>query len=270
MSKFLKWLLILNIVFPSFFIANRVNAEDEKQTAPSQIIAMTFSNPKSLIQNLNSMTDYVLSQCKSENKVHIAFIPTASNDSLLERAFFQSFLKGRGLLNHEKWKAHIFTKYDLKQDRQKLIQKLGKQDVIFIGSGYTKNMMEYWRKTGFDQVLRELWTRGGIIFSGGSAGLECWFEKGLTRPGANNVEMIETLGFLKGSCSPHFQEGIREYYFANEMSKENAAFPGYGCEDGVAVHFVGQELVNVIPLGKNGKVVFYESPTVKYTLPKIN
>ena len=53
------------------------------------------------------------------------------------------------------------------------------QDVIFVGGGNTANMLAIWRVHGFDRILREAWEQG-IVLSGSSAGMICWFEASVT------------------------------------------------------------------------------------------
>ena len=53
------------------------------------------------------------------------------------------------------------------------------QDVILVGGGNTANMLAIWRVHGFDELLREAWEQG-IVLSGSSAGMICWFEASVT------------------------------------------------------------------------------------------
>src|SRR5204863_24941 len=52
-------------------------------------------------------------------------------------------------------------------------------DVIFVGGGNTANMLAVWRVHGFDRILREAW-ESGIVLTGWSAGMICWFEAAVT------------------------------------------------------------------------------------------
>ena len=51
--------------------------------------------------------------------------------------------------------------------------------MIFVGGGNTANMLAIWRVHGLDRILREAW-ESGIVLTGGSAGMICWFEAGVT------------------------------------------------------------------------------------------
>ena len=65
-------------------------------------------------------------------------------------------------------------------------------------------MLAIWRTHGFDRILREAWERGVLLF-GGSAGMICWFEAGVTDSFGPRLEgMRDGLGFLPGSACPHY------------------------------------------------------------------
>src|SRR5437764_8980813 len=88
------------------------------------------------------------------------------------------------------------------------------QDAIFVGGGSTANMLAVWRVHGFDEVLREAWQEGVLLF-GWSAGMIGWFEAGVTdsfRPQLDG--MRDGLGFLAGSACPHYDgEALRRPRF---------------------------------------------------------
>jgi dipeptidase E len=119
------------------------------------------------------------------------------------------------------------------------------QDVVYVGGGNTANMLAIWRVHGFDRILREAWERG-IVLAGGSAGMICWFEAGITDSfGPQLAAMRDGLGFLPGSACPHYDdEELRRPFYRNAV---DGGFPsGYAADAGVGLHFVGTELVEVL------------------------
>ena len=52
---------------------------------------------------------------------------------------------------------------------------LDNTDIIYVGEGDTLLMINCWRRTGFDKLLKEYGDKG-VILSGLSAGAICWFE----------------------------------------------------------------------------------------------
>ena len=52
-------------------------------------------------------------------------------------------------------------------------------DVILVAGGNTANALAIWRTHGFDQILRDAWEQG-VLLTGWSAGMICWFEEAVT------------------------------------------------------------------------------------------
>jgi dipeptidase E len=119
------------------------------------------------------------------------------------------------------------------------------QDVIYVGGGNTANMLAIWRVHGFDRILREAWERG-IVLAGGSAGMICWFEAGITDSFGPQLEaMRDGLGFLPGSACPHYDdEELRRPFYRRAV--DGGFPPGYAADAGVGLYFVGTELVEVL------------------------
>jgi peptidase E len=117
--------------------------------------------------------------------------------------------------------------------------------VIFIGGGNTKSMLAVWRDWGVPEILREAW-ESGIVLTGVSAGAICWFEQGVTDSWAGGLRPIDGLGFLPGSCCPHYdgEADRRPSYHRLLSSGEIAA--GIAIEDWTGVHFVGTNLHRVV------------------------
>jgi dipeptidase E len=119
------------------------------------------------------------------------------------------------------------------------------QDVIFVGGGSTANALAIWRVHGFDEVLREAWEMG-IVLTGWSAGMICWFEAGITDSFGPQLEgMRDGLGFLAGSACPHYDgEELRRPVYARLVAEGFP--PGVAADDGVGVQFIGTELAEVV------------------------
>ena len=119
------------------------------------------------------------------------------------------------------------------------------QDVIFIGGGNTANALAIWRVHGFDEILREAW-EAGVVLTGWSAGMICWFEAGITDSFGPQLEgMRDGLGLLAGSACPHYDgEELRRPVYTRLIAE---GFPaGVAADDGVGLHFVGTELTEVV------------------------
>jgi dipeptidase E len=119
------------------------------------------------------------------------------------------------------------------------------QDAICVSGGNTANMLAVWRVHGFDQVLREAWEAGVVLF-GWSAGMICWFESGITDSfGPELAGLRDGLGFLSGSACPHYDgDELRRPVYTRLVAD---GFPsGLALDDAAAARFDGTELVEVV------------------------
>jgi dipeptidase E len=121
------------------------------------------------------------------------------------------------------------------------------QDAIYVGGGNTRSMMAVWREWGLDHVLRKAWN-AGVLLGGVSAGAICWFKFGATDSvlGPGRSSALPCLGFLPGSCSPHFDgEPHRRGDFRRLISRGNLP-SGIGIDDGVAVLYRNRAIAEVV------------------------
>jgi peptidase E len=168
----------------------------------------------------------------------VCFVPTASGDasSYVER-FYEAFTR----------RACRPTHLSLFQPPYPAIgELLLSQDVIYVGGGSTANMLAVWRVHGVDDVLRKAWERG-VVLCGVSAGAICWFEAGVTdslSPGL--APMHGGLGFLSGSFCPHYDGEPERRPAYHRFVREGRLPGGLAADDGVALHFDGTELVEVV------------------------
>jgi len=136
-------------------------------------------------------------------------------------------------------------------------EKILEQDIIHVGGGNTKLIMETWKKFGVDKIMKKAWNKG-IVLSGMSAGAICWFQDGITNPGPGLLDRLECVGLLKGSFCPHYDDRpeLKETFIS--LIDDKIINSGYGVEDGAALHFIGNELVRVVS-SRPGKTAYYVS-----------
>jgi dipeptidase E len=166
----------------------------------------------------------------------VAFVPTASAepDNYLV-SFYTAFLRLGCRPSH----LSFFKRTPV------LRTYLLNQDVIFVGGGNTKSMLAVWRDWGMPEILREAW-ESRIVLTGVSAGAICWFQQGVTDSWAGELRSLDCLGFLPGSCCPHYdgEADRRPSYHRLLASGEISA--GVAIEDWTAVHYRETEVDRVV------------------------
>ena len=124
----------------------------------------------------------------------LPFVPTASGEpDHYVASFYAAFLK-LGC------RPSVLTFFKRTPDLRSFLLD---QDVIYVGGGNTKSLLALWRDWGVAEILREAW-QSGIVLTGVSAGAICWFEQGLTDSFSDGLRPLDCLGFLPGSCCPHY------------------------------------------------------------------
>ena len=201
---------------------------------PRQVIAIGGGGFYRDAENLE-LERYVIRQTNGD-KPKVAFVPTASGepDHYLVN-FYPAFLKLGCRPSH----LTFFKR------TPELRAYLLSQDVIYVGGGNTKSMLAVWRDWGVPELLREAW-ESGIVLTGVSAGAICWFEEGVTDSFADGLRPLACLGFLPGSCCPHYdgEAERRPAYHRLLAAREIAA--GVAIEDWTGVHFKGTQIHRVI------------------------
>ena len=96
------------------------------------------------------------------------------------------------------------------------------------------------------------------MLCGVSAGAICWFQQGVTDSWAEGLRPLDCLGFLPGSCCPHYDGEAERRPAYHRLLEEAAISPGYAIEDGVAAHFKNGRLARVVSK-KPGSRAYYVS-----------
>ncbi|MFX3675012.1 MAG: Type 1 glutamine amidotransferase-like domain-containing protein [Paenisporosarcina sp.] len=179
---------------------------------------------------------YILHQSPKKNP-KICFIGTASGDaeSYIER--FYSFFQKE---NCEPTHLSLFKPHT--RDIKKFITE---QDILYVGGGNTKNLMALWREWELDIAIRHAYENGTIL-AGISAGSLCWFEEGVTDSYGSVLDTITCLGILRGSHCPHYDGETDRRPTYQKLVQEEKIGSGYAADDGVALHFIDEELNNVV------------------------
>jgi peptidase E len=165
----------------------------------------------------------------------VLYIPTASAESAPGIVSWYERLHGRAELTH----LSFFPWPPARLREQALAQ-----DVILASGGNTANALAVWKVHGFDEILREAWQEG-ILLTGWSAGMICWFEQGVTDSFGPQLGALDCLGFLPGSACPHYNVEERRRPVYTQLVADGLG-AGIAADDDVGVHFVGSELQEIV------------------------
>jgi len=201
---------------------------------PRQIIARGGGGFLMNAENI-AINRYILEQAAARYPA-VAFVPTACGDDSAHIArFYATFCKLECKPSH----LPLFGR------TPDLAAYLLAQDVIYVGGGNTKSMLAVWREWGLPEILREAWD-AGVVLAGVSAGAICWFEQGVTDSYEGALRNLDCLGFLPGSCCPHFSAEQERRPAYHQLLADGRINAGYAIDDAAALHFVGTELHQVI------------------------
>lgn len=208
------------------------------------------------------LDDHVLSLTGAD-RPRVCFLPTASGDAdhYIVR-FYRAFSASRCEPSH----ISLFRRETGVADpRGHLLE----QDLIYVGGGSVVSLLGVWGAHGLDRALREAW-EAGVILCGGSAGSLCWFAEAVSGFHSGKPRAVRGLGFLPWSNAVHYeQEPGRRAAYHRWISR--GMRPGYAASDGAALHFIANELAEVVgssaqasaffvDVGETGEVLEREMP----------
>lgn len=179
---------------------------------------------------------YILNQAHNPLP-KICFIGTASGDSDNYISKFYHFFNQQNCIP-----SHLSLFKPPTKDLEGFVME---KDIIYVGGGNTKNLLALWRDWGLDKILKKAWEEG-IVLAGISAGSLCWFEEGVTDSFGDKLEPIKCLGFLKGSNCPHYDGEAERRPVYRRLIETKQLLPGIAADDGVAVHYLGQEIHKIV------------------------
>jgi dipeptidase E len=176
----------------------------------------------------DTLLDYVLGLAPGKR---LLYVPTAGMEDPARTVWWYERLHGLA----EMTVLHFFP-----WPPSGLRERALDHDVILVTGGNTANALAVWRSHGFDEILRAAWLEG-ILLTGWSAGMICWFERGVTDSFGPELAPMECLGFLPGSACPHYDGEERRRPVYTQLVAEGLT-AGIAADDDVALHYVGTEL----------------------------
>jgi dipeptidase E len=181
----------------------------------------------------DAMLDHVLGLARGPR---VLYVPTASNEDPARALDWYERLHGRcdfTPLRFFPWPPPDLRALTLAHD------------IVMVPGGSTANLLAIWRAHGFDAILREAW-QSGVLLTGWSAGMICWFEAGVTDSFGPQLEgMRDGLGLLPGSGCPHYDGEERRRPVYQELVRTGFP-PGIALDDAAGAHYVGTELHEIV------------------------
>ena len=193
--------------------------------------------------------EYIVNLAKAhagEKRAVGLFLGTASHDSM---PYFNSFRKTYTSVFDIKAECALTVYGEMNYDHIK--EKFDKADLIYIGGGDTKFMLDKWRESGILELVLSAYNRG-VIIAGLSAGAICWFEKMYTdydlmrNKESGEYKILDGLNILKGVCAPHYNERVIDYH---ETLIKHGLTNAVGIENDCALEYTNGELTKVISSG---------------------
>ncbi len=189
---------------------------------------------------LNKINKYIVYLAQKQNP-NFLFIPTASNDNpqYIDRiqAQFEPFNVNFNSLN-------LCTQ---QYSREQIRTMINNADIIYVGGGNTKMMMELWKKLHVDTMLLEAY-QDGKVCCGLSAGAICWFKWGHSDSNSFTAEKgspwdfiaVEGLGCVDSAVCVHYDEPGRNG-FDNMLNEIDNVNYGIALENNNAVVILDQQ-----------------------------
>lgn len=125
----------------------------------------------------NPLLDNFVLSLSRRQPARVCFVPSASADSAAYIVKFYRAFSGRCIpTDLTLFDSSALTRRPARTSE--LAAFVAEQDVICVGGGSTANLLALWRAHGVDVLLREVGSNG-VVLSGVSAGMVCWFRGGL-------------------------------------------------------------------------------------------
>lgn len=165
---------------------------------------------------------------KLSNKIHpnVLFIGTASKE---REDYFNTFSVAYKSLGAN---IEVLRILNNELTPNEILDKILLSDIIYVGCGNTRFMLEKWKEKGVDIALKKAHDKG-IVLAGMSAGSYCWFDY--------NYDLIQGLGFINAVNCVHYnrKDEIAKKKFYDVIQNKNMI--GIALDDCVALEVIGNE-----------------------------
>lgn len=145
----------------------------------------------------------------------------------------------------------LFLTHGLSEEEKR--EKILTADIIFESGGNLLFLMDTWKKTGADKLIREAYENGAVL-AGVSSGSMCWFKSGFDDCGENGEFMfVECMNLLPYCNCPHYDNAFWKAFDARiPERKEN----GIAIDNHAALAYDNGKM-RVLRGEQNGEVYYF-------------
>lgn len=171
-------------------------------------------------QDTTLIDEYAIARCRKPNP-HVLFLPTASRDDQGYAKRFKKYYRSLGC------EVQALRLLHTKLTDEGIAEMLKAQDMIYLGAGDTRFLMEQLQLRNLDVLLKELVNRGTVL-CGISAGANVLFSYGYSEVAKDTYELVEGMGLISGAFCPHYQKAERKSFDTIVLE---ASIKKIGCDD---------------------------------------
>lgn len=165
--------------------------------------------------------DQKILELTGKSKPRVLFLPTASRDDQGYAKRFKKYYRELGC------EADALRLLHTKKTREEIAEQIFRYDIIYLGGGDTRFLMEILQQLQLDLILRKAY-ESGILLAGYSAGANVLFQYGYSDID-DRLQIIEGLGIVPGIFTPHAQQRL-----TFQVAAAGYEEPRIACADGQA------------------------------------
>lgn len=201
--------------------------------------------------------DELIKSLTRKHRPNAVFIPTASGDAA---GYCQNFSRiyGEQLGCEVDYVLATSPQFDIRKAQKSIADA----DLIYVGGGNTRKMLDRWQETGISEALINA-GKSGTVLSGLSAGAICWHTVGLSDSEKFSSDknwrltVVKALDLLPGMFCPHLNAEHRHGALIDSVTETR--IPAIACDNGAAVHWDGERAVAVTSMPGAYVYVFHPS-----------
>lgn len=193
--------------------------------------------------------DFVAKRTGKKNQ-KVTILPTAKAD-----IFDEENCSETGAFAERGCHSEVLKLSQFEAGNKRIEKTLLTSDIILVTGGNLRILMNEWKRTKTDLILREAYEKG-IVLCGSSSGAMCWFSRGYDDCGSDGSFMfVDCLGILPYCFCPHFNNG--KWPTFTEAVKQQK-LDGLAAENGAMVACY-DGTYKILKEGEEKNVYFFDS-----------